>query len=413
MSAARTSRNNVSPQEAVSQLLRDIYELRLETSRLLEPSSFADEPDVERYRETLERRQERFEEMEETLRELQRRYLEAEQRWQNVLRANRSIWSRPTGLDPSKIPRFVPIEDRPTAPGGGKTRIVSFINLKGGVGKTTLTANLVAAFAVGNFRDLDGQTGRPARVLAVDLDFQGTLSQRCVSPQTLLEASKNNLVSSRLLDLPSKAKFEFDDLSVPFLGSPEAELIPANEFLDDKDVKRLNQLASGRQETRFYHRLWFHRDEVFRRYDFVFFDCPPRLTASSVCALVASDFVFTPTAPESFDVNAVSRTLNWLGKTRKNLELPVRFGGAILNRANNEKGLTAKEENNKTLVKLAFEDVRENFSDAPNFSAVLDAFVPRRSGANYVNGVDGGALPGANAAHFHRLATEIFRRLAQ
>ena len=202
-------------------------------------------------------------------------------------------------------------------------------------------------------------------------------------------------------------------MTVPFLGLPNARLIPADETLDDKDVRRLNELASRRLETRYYHRIWFHQPAVFEKYDYIFFDCPPRLTASSVCALLASDCVFMPTAPESFDVNAVNRTVNWLGKTRQNLNLSVQFGGAILNRTNNEKALTPLEEKNKNRVKLACDDYRSFFPDAPDAPAVLDAFVPRRSGGNYVNGADGSALPGATQPYFCRLATEVYRRTNQ
>lgn len=406
-----SSLKKLSPPEIVAQQLEDFYELRRKIAAVLAPRNGYEEPDVAEYREVLDSLLESLGEMESATRSLRQFYLQAQRRLDEVLKANSSIWTRPTGLPPEKVPSFIPIAERPTAPGGSQTRLVSFINLKGGVGKTTLTANLVAAFSSGNFRDLAGRTSQPARVLVVDLDFQGTLSQRCVDPRVLHMASQNDFTSSKLLDAPSQANVAFDDLVVPFLGSPNASLISANEFLDDKDVRRLNELASRRVETRYYYRLWFHKPEIFERYDFIFFDCPPRLTASSVCALAASDFVFMPTAPESFDVNAVSRTLNWLGQTRKNLGLSVRFGGAILNRTHKEQGLTANEERSKNLVKLACEDFRKNFVDASRFSGVLDAFVPRRSGARYVNGFEGDALPGAQTIHFHRLATEIFQRV--
>lgn len=403
----------LSPPEIVGRQLEDFYELRRQIVKILTPLNSYAEPSAAEYRELLDALQENLGEMENAARQLYQFYQDAERHLERVLKASSSIWTRPTGLKPPKIPRFTPIANRPTAPGGGKTRIVSFINLKGGVGKTTLTANLVAAFASGNFRDLDGRANRPARVLVVDLDFQGTLSQRCAEPLVLQGAYQKGLTATKLLDTRAEAKVAFDALTVPFLGLPNARLIPADDTLDDKDVRRLNELASRRTETRYYHRIWFHKPEIFEKYDFVFFDCPPRLTASSVCALVASDFVFMPTAPESFDVNAVSRTMTWLGKTRKNLNLSVQFGGAILNRTNNEKGLTPLEEKNKNRVKLAYEDFREFFPDSLNITPVLDAFVPRRSGGNHINGVDGDALPGASLPCFHRLATEIYRRIHQ
>lgn len=408
-----SSPKKLSPPEIVARQLEDFYELRRKIVKILTPRNEYEEPSAEEYREILDSLQENLGEMEDAARQLHQFYQKAEKRLERVLKASSSIWTRPTELEPEKIPQFTPIENRPPAPGGGKTRIVSFINLKGGVGKTTLTANLVAAFASGNFRDLDGRANRPARVLVVDLDFQGTLSQRCAEPLVLQGAYEKGLTSTKLLETPGQAQATFDELTVPFLGLPNARLIPADESLDDKDVRRLNELASRRLETRYYHRIWFHKPEIFEKYDFVFFDCPPRLTASSVCALVASDCVFMPTAPELFDVNAVSRTVNWFGKTRQNLNSFLEFGGAILNRTNNEKGLTPLEEKNKNLIKLACDDYRVHFSDASERSAVLDVFIPRRSGGNYVNGTAGGVLPGASQPYFCRLATEVYRRIYQ
>ncbi|MBQ6828232.1 MAG: ParA family protein [Thermoguttaceae bacterium] len=408
-----SSPKKLSPPEIVARQLEDFYELRRKIVKILTPRNEYEEPSAEEYREILDSLQENLGEMEDAARQLHQFYQKAEKRLERVLKASSSIWTRPTELEPEKIPQFTPIENRPPAPGGDKTRIVSFINLKGGVGKTTLTANLVAALASGNFRDLDGRANRPARVLVVDLDFQGTLSQRCAEPLVLQGAYEKGLTSTKLLETPGQAQATFDELTVPFLGLPNARLIPADETLDDKDVRRLNELASRRLETRYYHRFWFHKPNVFEKYDFVFFDCPPRLTASSVCALVASDSVFMPTAPELFDVNAVSRTVNWFGKTRQNLNSFLEFGGAILNRTNNEKGLTPLEEKNKNLIKLACDDYRVHFSDASERSAVLDVFIPRRSGGNYVNGIAGGALPGASQPYFCRLATEVYRRIYQ
>src|SRR5262249_35057660 len=60
-------------------------------------------------------------------------------------------------------PPFVPLSTR-------KTAIISLANLKGGVGKTTLTANIGAAFA-----------SEGLRVLLIDLDHQSTLSTRTLA----------------------------------------------------------------------------------------------------------------------------------------------------------------------------------------------------------------------------------------
>ncbi|MDO4587839.1 MAG: hypothetical protein Q4C95_11160 [Planctomycetia bacterium] len=59
---------------------------------------------------------------------------------------NSSLWLEPSWLSPDKIPRFIPISQRPVETRGVSTRFLSFINLKGGVDKTTISAELGGCF---------------------------------------------------------------------------------------------------------------------------------------------------------------------------------------------------------------------------------------------------------------------------
>src|SRR5262249_14399561 len=78
-------------------------------------------------------------------------------------------------------PRFVPLTER-------HTPVLSILNRKGGVGKTTLTANLGAAFAAKGYK-----------VLLVDLDLQGSLSSMFMNESILVERSKEGLLLQHFL----------------------------------------------------------------------------------------------------------------------------------------------------------------------------------------------------------------------
>ncbi len=326
-----------------------------------------------------------------------------------------SVWTQPTRLPANMIPPFIPILSRPLREQGVSTRLISLINLKGGVGKTTITANLAAAFASGNYKYPDNSPGKPLNVLVVDLDFQGTLTQRCVTDHSLQEATKNRATAAVLLS-PIKPKGEVPhELTVPFLHQPQkAHVIPADDQLDTEDFKRQAALAFGVRETRFAYRSWFHREKIFKSYDLVLFDCPPRLTTSTVCSMTAADFVFIPTSPDAFDIHAVNRTINWIGSMQKVLDLPVRVAGIILNRTNKQGTLSKGEEAKKSDLEGYMKEFLLNNpgSDCGKRPFILKNHLPRRTGEqDSINGRPGECLPGENKDYFAELASEIYERI--
>lgn len=326
-----------------------------------------------------------------------------------------SLWLEPTRLSSDKIPPFIPISQRPVETRGVSTRFLSFINLKGGVGKTTISANLAAAFAAGNYKLPSGKPGLPLKILIIDLDFQGTLSQRCVSQDLLQQATNQQTTSARLLTPPKEPTAGAIVLSVPFIHQTQtAQVVTADEKLDQEDFKQQAKLALKIEETRYQYRNWFHKNKIFHNYDLILFDCPPRLTSSTVCSLVASDFVFIPTAPDSFDIPAANRTINWIGRMQKNLNLSVRIAGIILNRTNKINGLSSGENSKKIDLDLFVQDFLLRFPncDPGKRPVILNCNIPRRAGENdQINGKKDEPLPGESKEYFNELATEVFERI--
>src|SRR5262245_64704338 len=78
-------------------------------------------------------------------------------------------------------PRFRPLSERHAA-------VISVLNLKGGVGKTTVTAHLGAALSAKGYK-----------VLLMDLDLQGSLSSLFMSESALVQRSKDKLLLQHFL----------------------------------------------------------------------------------------------------------------------------------------------------------------------------------------------------------------------
>jgi cellulose biosynthesis protein BcsQ len=315
-----------------------------------------------------------------------------QKRFDGLQRIDTDIWLGPTGSS-SAPPRFLP---RP----GRRTRFVAFLNLKGGVGKTTLAANLGAAFAT-------GVTGAPMRVLLIDLDYQGTLSNMCVGRDMLDDRRKNKNTSRLLLGDENQAKTS-EDVLLPLMAPVEgtdgrARIVVAHEDLDNIDFRQQARFAVEQWEVRFHHRKILHDPFVVDQFDLVFFDCPPRLTTSVINALTASDWIVLPTSLHPNDAGAVPRTLQWLDKLQAVNTFQARLAGVVLNRTY-RKGTTSELTKDEVLVLASLQKDVQRYM--PGGNIVIQDVVPNHPDvARYA----AGSVPlGA-----HKEGREIYKRVAE
>jgi cellulose biosynthesis protein BcsQ len=84
-------------------------------------------------------------------------------------------------------------------------------------------------------------------------------------------------------------------------------------------------------DARFLFRQAFHASPLLDRYDYVLFDCPPRLTTTAVNALACSDFLLIPALLDQLSVDALPRTLAHLDRLAHLSQ--ARLLGVVGNRA--------------------------------------------------------------------------------
>ncbi|HID52543.1 MAG TPA: ParA family protein, partial [Anaerolineae bacterium] len=154
------------------------------------------------------------------------------------------------------------------------TRIITIAMQKGGVGKTTTTINLAAALA---------EMGR--RVLAVDLDPQGNLTQHAgfdpdqVSP-TIYAAFKDEIDGYE--SDASQAIYETDEAFHLLPSQPELSLI---------ELSLINTLSRERV-------LETALAPIREAYDYILIDCNPSLGLLVINALTAANSVIIPVQTE-------------------------------------------------------------------------------------------------------------------
>lgn len=180
-------------------------------------------------------------------------------------------------------------------------RIVTFVNQKGGVGKTTTAVNTAAALA------RKGQ-----RVLLVDLDPQSNATSACG-----IDGTDRDGVYDMILD-----EMPGERCVVPVEGENFA-LVPSNPALAGAEVELVPLMA---RERRLTNALAPMREA----YDWILVDCPPSLGLLTINALTAADRVVVPVQCEYMALEGLSRLMDTLELVRRNLNPGLAVLGVVL-----------------------------------------------------------------------------------
>ena len=185
------------------------------------------------------------------------------------------------------------------SPLGRKARVVSIVNHKGGVGKTTTTINLGRALSLLGHR-----------VLVIDIDSQGNLSQ------------------SLGIDNPEQQLYEslvhYHTLPIQPIANA-FDLIPSNLELA-KYERDLTHSPSGSL------RLRTALSPVLDQYDFIFIDCPPALNVFTNSALIASSSAMVVLEPETSAVKGVNNLFELIEEIRQFFNEKLTIAGVLLTR---------------------------------------------------------------------------------
>lgn len=202
-----------------------------------------------------------------------------------------------TGRPIRELPDVQPLDRH------GPARIISMVNQKGGVGKTTTTINMGACLA---------EQGR--KVLLVDLDPQGALS----AGLDIRVDDDDVTVYDMMLDNQTSIHGAIRNTNVEGL-----DVVPANIDLSAAEIQLVNEV--GREQT-----LGRALRPVRRDYDYIIIDCQPSLGLLTVNALACSDGVIIPMECEYFSLRGLALLTDTVEKVRDRINFDLEVIGILV-----------------------------------------------------------------------------------
>jgi Mrp family chromosome partitioning ATPase len=161
------------------------------------------------------------------------------------------------------------VEFKPLDPENRPTPVISVLNLKGGVGKTTTTANLGAALSALGYR-----------VLLIDLDLQGSLTGMFLPDKDVDELVTGGCLLENFLTASFDAEFpNILDYARPIGLHADSMLVPTTDNLSYAEMNLSVRwfLRDSSRDPRLLLRRELQLKRVTDRFDVVLLDCPPVL----------------------------------------------------------------------------------------------------------------------------------------
>ena len=242
------------------------------------------------------------------------------------------------------------------------TNVISIVNQKGGVGKTTTTVNLSAYLA---------QHGE--KVLVIDMDPQGNATSGYGFDKSALETSVYDLLVN---DTPITEVIQSTNRE-------NIDMCPTNINLVGAEVELVSAMS---RETILKRAV----DTISENYDFILIDCPPSLGLLTLNALVASTDVIVPIQGEYYALEGLTQLIDTINLVRKHLNPTIGIFGVVITMFDGRTQLTRQvtEEVRKYFGEKVFNTViprNIRLAEAPSYGKTIVEYDPKSRGGHAYN----------------------------
>lgn len=236
-------------------------------------------------------------------------------------------------------------------------KIISIINQKGGVGKTTTAVNLAAYLA-----------DKGKKTLLIDEDSQGNSTSGLLDQVEF----KGNLYDVLLNDQPVEE-------AIVKTALKKLSLLPASIDLAGAEI----EIAGlSERETLLKRKI----EALKESYDYILIDCPPSLGLMTLNALVASDSIIIPIQAEFYALEGLSQLVKTVQIVGRKLNPSLHILGIVLTMFDGRTNLSIQvaEEVKKYFGSKVFKTViprSVKLSEAPSFGESILTYAPKSKGA--------------------------------
>lgn len=248
-------------------------------------------------------------------------------------------------------------------------KIISIVNQKGGVGKTTTSINLAASLA---------HLGK--KVLLLDLDPQGNATTGIGLNKGDIE---NNIYDVLINECDIKDAIVKTDYK-------RLDLIPATvnlSGLESEFFEKSKEEPNFVKSAQLKNKLYLIKDN----YDYIIIDCAPSLSIITINALTASDSIIIPVQCEFLPLEGITQLLNTVMMAQRDLNPNLEIEGVLLTmldgRAN--LGFEVAEEIKKYFKEIVYNTIIPRLvrlAESPSHGKPILAYDPSsRATAAYLN----------------------------
>lgn len=248
-------------------------------------------------------------------------------------------------------------------------KIISIVNQKGGVGKTTTAINLAAGLA---------HQGK--KTLLIDIDSQGNATsglgvQKAILDQTIYDVFSNEADLAAII-----RNGPMENLRV---APANSDLLSAEWFLGSEDdgKTRLKNAINTYTESGV---SWLP--------DYIVVDCPPSLGQLTINAIITSNSILVPVQCEYYALEGLTEILQSATMLRDRLNPQLRLEGILLTMADRRLNLSqqVEQEIRNVYAGLVFQNVifrSVRLSEAPSHGVPITMYDPSSKGAEAYLGV--------------------------